>query len=53
MATTGLTISLAVDRDQWAQEYGLDPRDVRGDLLSYVVNALQHGQPVPIEVTRR
>jgi hypothetical protein len=51
-ATTGITVSLTVDSDRWAEEYGVDPRDIRDDLLSYVVTALA-STPVPIEVTRR
>jgi hypothetical protein len=54
MATVGITVSLTVDLDRWADEYGLEARarDVRADLLAYVTTALD-STPVPIEVTRR
>jgi hypothetical protein len=36
-----LRITIELDADDWADEYGVDKRDVRDDVRSYVRTALQ------------
>lgn len=39
--TTRVTITVAVDTDTWAEEYGIDPADVAKDVKAMFTEAVQ------------
>jgi len=48
-----LRISVEVDVDAWADEYGVDRNQVRDDVRSWVVETLESA-PIPLhQVTQR
>ncbi|MFB8351027.1 hypothetical protein ACFQ7W_05435 [Streptomyces niveus] len=47
-----ITFTLDVDEQAWAEEYGLDPADVREDVRSYMANLLHCMYPVSAELVR-
>ncbi|MFE3589440.1 hypothetical protein ACFXOY_18240 [Streptomyces niveus] len=47
-----ITFTLDVDEQAWAEEYGLDPADVREDVRSYMANLLHCMHPVSAELVR-
>jgi len=51
-----ITLTIDVDPEQWADNYGIEKSDVRGDVKTYVHNAVQQApgmQDVDAEVRVR
>lgn len=45
MAKIRMTVTLDIDTQSWADEYGVEPSEVRADVRAYVQSAL-YGMPV-------
>jgi len=47
-----ITITVQVNENKWADEYGVETDEVRADVINYLRNAL-HCAEVPINVTAK
>lgn len=45
-----IAIVVEVNADEWAEEYAIEPGEVREDVIAYLKNGLQ-SCPVPMTVT--